>query len=161
MGDFNLMRSPENRNQPVGDVAEMWIFNDAISALGLIELPLHGRKYTWSNKQDPPMLERLDWFFTLSSWTTSYPESTAWALTMEVSDHVSCVIKINTDVPKSHIFRFANYWMDHADFMFVVEHGWNVPTRHIDMAKVITAKFKNLHRVLKAWQSKMSSLKQL
>ena len=36
VGDFNLMRSPNNRNRPGGDVQEMLLFNDAISALGQI-----------------------------------------------------------------------------------------------------------------------------
>lgn len=64
------------------------MFNDTISALRLVELPLHGRKFTWSNKQDPPSLERLDWFFSSNSWTLAYPQTAAWALNMEVSDHV-------------------------------------------------------------------------
>jgi hypothetical protein len=39
---------------------EMLMFNDAISKLGLVELPLKGRKYTWSNMQRDPLLEKLD-----------------------------------------------------------------------------------------------------
>jgi hypothetical protein len=38
-------------------------FNEAISKLGIIELPLSGQSYTWSNNQQQPLLERLDWFF--------------------------------------------------------------------------------------------------
>jgi hypothetical protein len=38
--DFNLMRSPGNRNKHGGDISEMFIFNEAISALRLVELPL-------------------------------------------------------------------------------------------------------------------------
>jgi hypothetical protein len=67
VGDFNLMRKLENMNKPGGEVNEMLLFNDAIRSLGLIELPLYGRKYTWTNKQPSPLLERLDWFFTSSS----------------------------------------------------------------------------------------------
>lgn len=37
VGDFNLMRSSENRNRPGGDLAEMFSFNEAISALRLTE----------------------------------------------------------------------------------------------------------------------------
>jgi len=40
--------------------AEMFMFNDAISALGLIEIVLQGRKYTWSNMQPNPLLQKLD-----------------------------------------------------------------------------------------------------
>jgi hypothetical protein len=64
VGDFNLYRSPEDRNRDRADHAEIYLFNEAISALGLVELPLKGKCYTWSNKQHPPLLERLDWFFT-------------------------------------------------------------------------------------------------
>lgn len=55
----------------------MFLFNEVISALRLTQLPLHGRKFTWTNKQNPPLLERLDWFFTSNSWTLSYPDSAA------------------------------------------------------------------------------------
>lgn len=70
VGDFNLIRKPENRNRPGGDVTEMLMFNDVISSLELVELPLYGRNYTWTNKHPTPLMERLDWFFTSSSWTT-------------------------------------------------------------------------------------------
>lgn len=54
------MRSPNDRNRPGGDTTEMLLFNEAISALGVLELPLFGRHYTWTNKQHPPLLEHLD-----------------------------------------------------------------------------------------------------
>ena len=47
LGDFNFIRSPENRNRPGGDVNDMFLFNDIIGHLGLVELPLKGRSYTW------------------------------------------------------------------------------------------------------------------
>ena len=34
VGDFNLYRSPNDRNKPGGDHVEMYLFNEAISALG-------------------------------------------------------------------------------------------------------------------------------
>jgi hypothetical protein len=37
------------RNKPGGDINDRFFFNEAISQLGLIELPFKGRKYTWSN----------------------------------------------------------------------------------------------------------------
>lgn len=64
VGDFNLCRSPDDRNGPGGNQQEMYLFNNAISSLGLVELPLKGRRFTWSNKHLSPLLERLDWFFT-------------------------------------------------------------------------------------------------
>jgi len=50
VGDFNLIRRPEDRNREGGDIQEMFLFNEAISSLGLIEIPLRGRRFTWTNK---------------------------------------------------------------------------------------------------------------
>jgi len=125
-----------------------------ISALGLVELPLKGRRFTWSNKQPSPLLERLDWFFTYAIWIVSYPNTFASSLVNETSDHVPCIISISTVIPKKSIFRFENYWMEHQDFLPLVQL-----THENDAAKIITAKFKNLRRVLKEWQRNLSSLK--
>jgi hypothetical protein len=43
VGDFNLFRRPENRNRPGGDPSMMMAFNEAISKLGVMELPLAGQ----------------------------------------------------------------------------------------------------------------------
>jgi hypothetical protein len=149
VGDFNLYRSPSNRNKLGADHAEMFLFNEAISTLGLVELPLKGRRFTWSNKQISPLLERLDWFFTSANWTLSYPSTFAYSLVMETSDHVPCVISISTSIPKRSRFQFENYWMEHRDFLEVVQNGWVAPPHITDAAKIVTAKFKNLRKVLK------------
>jgi hypothetical protein len=49
--------------------------------------------------------------------------------------------------------------MEHEKFLNVVSHGRSVPTLQHDAAKVLTAKFKNLRRVLRTWQTQLSSLK--
>lgn len=82
------------------------MFNEVISALSLVDLPLQGRRYTWSNKQQPPLLEKLDWFFTSSSWTLSFSNTFVWPMTMDTFDHVPCIIKIDTHIPSAKILRF-------------------------------------------------------
>ena len=49
MGDFNFYRSLENRNRAGGNINDIFIFNKVISNVGLQEIPLKGRKHTWSN----------------------------------------------------------------------------------------------------------------
>jgi hypothetical protein len=39
-------------------------FNSIISNLGLQEIPLKGRRFTWSNMQQEPLLEQIDLCFT-------------------------------------------------------------------------------------------------
>jgi exonuclease III len=158
LGDFNLIRSPANRNKPGGNISEMFAFNEAISKLGLVEIPLKGCKFTWTNKQFDPLLERLDWFFTSCAWANSFPNTWASALSRDTSDHTPCLISAVTSVPKPHIFRFENFWLEHQQFFEVLQHGWNLPTLPMDKAKALSSKFKNLRRVLKAWKNQLPNL---
>jgi hypothetical protein len=49
VADFNLMRSPNNHNRPGGNLNDMLLFNNVIHHLDLVEIPLKGRAFTWSN----------------------------------------------------------------------------------------------------------------
>jgi hypothetical protein len=57
VGDFNFIRAQVNRNKPGEDINDMFLFNEIIGHLGLLELPIKGRAYTWSNMQRDPLLE--------------------------------------------------------------------------------------------------------
>jgi hypothetical protein len=46
VGDFNLMRKPDDQNKPGGNLSEIMEFNAAISNQRLEELRLSGAKYT-------------------------------------------------------------------------------------------------------------------
>jgi exonuclease III len=124
VGDFNLIRSPQDRNRPGGNVNEMLLFNEAISQVGLLHIPLKGRKYTWSNMQSSPLLQRLDWFFCSLAWGENFPNTVAHSLAMTTSNHVPCVITIETTMPKSNIFIFENNWLEMEGFLPLVELTW-------------------------------------
>jgi hypothetical protein len=76
----------------------MLIFNDFIKAQNLTEFPLKGRKYTWINMQENPLLEQLDWFFTSLRWTASYPSTVVTPQGKPTSDHTPRVITIQTSI---------------------------------------------------------------
>src|SRR4051812_47188298 len=81
-------------------------FNETISNLALVEIPLKDRAFTWSNLRDSPLLEKLDWVFTSEHWTTTFPNKTVRTLEKTTSDNSPCCISIGTAIPKSRIFRF-------------------------------------------------------
>ena len=60
VGDFNFIRALDNCNKPGRNISDMITFNDFIISQFLIELPVKGRLYTWSNMQLDPLLEQLD-----------------------------------------------------------------------------------------------------
>jgi endonuclease/exonuclease/phosphatase family metal-dependent hydrolase len=87
VGDFNLIRELDNRSRPRGDNNNMIYFNTVIQAHDLEEIPFEGRSYTWSNMQDVPLLERLDWVFTSAEWTSEFPNTLSYPLSRMGSDH--------------------------------------------------------------------------
>lgn len=159
VGDFNLMRKPEDRNKEGGDTNEMFMFNDAISALGWNEIVLQGRKYTWSNMQPSNLLQKIDWVFSSNAWTLKFPDTTMKGLEMTPSDHCPCLVNIATQIPRPKAFRSENYWLKLPDFSQILAQTWGGPIQQQDIAKTITAKFKNLRKVLKQKQASMSGLK--
>jgi hypothetical protein len=144
LGDFNFIRSHENRNKPGGDVNDMFLFNEIIGHLGLLELPLKGRRYTWSNMQREPLLEQLDWFFTSQNWISVYPNTMVLPLAKKGSDHVPCVVHIDTNIPKAKIFRFENYWVDLPGFKECVTQSWERGSTKAYSSAVIADKLKSL-----------------
>lgn len=161
LGDFNFYRSLQNRNKPGGNIADTFVFNDAIGHLGLIELQLKGRAYTWSNMQNDPLLEQLDWFFTSVNWTTEYPNSEVLPMAKITSDHIPCKVSIGTNIPRSSLFRFENFWVEHEGFMDTVLSQWNQAVPATSMARSIYTKFKKLRNALKVWSRGLSNLSQL
>src|SRR4051812_15771519 len=146
----------DNKNIPGGDVNDMFIFNEIIGHLGLLELPLKGTRFTLSNMQDDPLLEQLDWFFTSSNWISVYPASQVLPLAKTASDHVPYVVIINTSIPKANIFRFENHWVQMDGFLDCVRESCVVPSHKAHLVAIIVDKFKRLRRALKDWQNLFS-----
>ena len=115
----------------------MITFNDFIRSQGLIELPIKGRSFTWSNMQLDPLLEQFDWFFTSTNWTTSYPKTLDKPLGKPVSDHIPCVVTIETNIPKSKLFHFESFWVQHPGFMQIVESSLAKPVHSSNTATIL------------------------
>lgn len=109
--------------------------------------------------QEAPLLEKLDWFFTSEAWTLTYPDTTALSLARITSDHIPCVIKIGTCIPRSKVFRFENFWLQQSQFKEVVKNIWDQQVAETNIAKIISAKFKRLRKGLKNWSKYLSDLK--
>jgi len=157
LDDFNFYRSLDNRNRPGGNIADTFIFNDAIGHLGLVELQLKGRAYTWSNMHGDPLLEQLDWFFTSVNWTISYPSTEVVPLAKITSDHIPCKVSIGTNIPRSDVFRFENFWVEHEGFLDTVSNCWQSTAQLNSAARTLSACFKSLRVALKKWSRNLSN----
>ena len=149
-GDFNLIRNPENRNKPGGDTGEMNMF-----------IPFSGRNLSWSNMQADPLLVKLDWVFTNSSWTLSHPATFVQPLSRPISDHIPYVLHIGTHIPKGRMFRFENFWVEHPGFMDIVKLHWDNSPVYANAAENRSSKLKQVRSGQRKWSKSLSNLNKL
>jgi hypothetical protein len=75
-GDFNVVRFPSERSSVAGFSAAMEKFSDFIFMQNLVDLPLEGGQFTWSNNQEDQTLSRIDRFLISPEWEERYSEVT-------------------------------------------------------------------------------------
>ncbi|CAN6228896.1 unnamed protein product [Urochloa humidicola] len=154
LGDFNLTRDPEDKNSDNFNVSEAHLFNSTINELGLIEIPLVDRSFTWSNKRDHPTLVRLDRCFVNHVWETAFPNTTLTSRTRFSSDHVPLMVTASSHVPRSSCFRFENAWMQHEAFRELMINTLHAPCRG-SAATSFTQRLKHCRRECRAWARRL------
>ena len=117
-GDFNIIRSPQEKNNDRYDDRWPFLFNAIIDSLDLRELDLSNRKYTWAKSRDTPIFERLDRILVSTEWESKFPLATVQALTREISDHTPLLLDTGngTHGNKQPGFKFELSWLLRDDF---------------------------------------------
>jgi hypothetical protein len=155
VGDFNSVLSTSERRDlfgvslrgPNNEIRE---FNDFVGDMGLLDLPLLGRRFTWFQPNGGAM-SRLDRFLISEGWWDLWGEPSQWALARDVSDHCPIVLRYSSQLWGPKPFRFNNFWIDHRDFKDVVIQSWNKTSSHNWMAYSLKEKLKLLKGDLKIW----------
>lgn len=150
LGDFNLLRDPSEKSNENFDATEADWFNSFINALGLQDIPLLDRLYTWSNNQASPTLCRLDRALVNLEWSQFFLDSVLSSSTRSTSDHVPIVLQASTSVPRSTTFRFNNHHLHHPDFPSLVIDSWSSVLEPADnSAALICKQIKRVRAVVK------------
>ena len=68
--NFNVTRFPSERSRNAHQSPAMLEFSDFISDKGLMDFPLEGGTFTWSNNG---YWSKLDWFIVSPQWEVKYP----------------------------------------------------------------------------------------
>lgn len=90
-GDFNIIRNNSQKNKPVNTDHLTFLFNAIIEHVGLNELPLNGRQFTWANNTADPTYEKLDRIL-ICPWEDKFPLVWVQALEREISDHTPLIM---------------------------------------------------------------------
>jgi len=149
-GDFNLTRTCDENNNGSFNQPLAQAFNDTIDDLGLIDIPLLDRLFTWSNHRASPTLARLDRVFFNNSMSMGFPNSSLTSLPKPTSDHTPILLTVSTSIPKPNLFRFENGWLKDRDFLPSVLPAWH---RHPQggAAGVLAGALKAVRNASKAW----------
>lgn len=107
LGDFNLFRDITDTTGEVRNLRTMLDFNNFIDDIGLFEVQLQGRAFTWSNKRPSPTFSKLDRVLLSSHWNDCDASFDLRDLPATASDHVPLMLRITPHInpPKRH-FKF-------------------------------------------------------
>jgi uncharacterized protein with NRDE domain len=73
VGDFNLILDEADKNNGRINRRTMRRFRRTVAELELMDIHLHGRRYTWSNERQRPNMVRLDWALASLQWEERFP----------------------------------------------------------------------------------------
>jgi hypothetical protein len=122
VGDFNIARFVEDRNNNNFDARAADDLNALIDDLELQELPLLDRRFTWSNGRTDPTLVRLDHALINLPWGERLFNTSLVLLLRNTSDHVA-----SSRAPVSQTFRYERSWAFSADYRATIVGMWAHP----------------------------------
>ncbi|KAL4201248.1 hypothetical protein AMTRI_Chr02g257750 [Amborella trichopoda] len=110
-GNFNVTRWSYERNTSSSIFQEKRDFSDFISRNDLLDIPLKGCQFTWSNHSSSPTLSKLDMFLTSIDWDEKFLKTTSQALPKPASDHCPILLDTNAIHKGPSPFRFELHWL--------------------------------------------------
>ena len=116
-GDFNVVRFPSEQLGSVFFTQAMNQFSDFISEHGLIDLPLEGRNFTWSNSREVVSRSRLDRFLVTANWEAKFPFVCQKRLSSLVSNHFPILLEGGNFHRGKRPFQFENMWLTDEGFV--------------------------------------------
>ena len=121
-GDFNKTLSPSDRKGGFRISSSTTRFKNCIDCCELVELPLNGKKFTWSKGN---AVSRIDRMFVSGDWFQSLPSSTLYQLPKNFLDHRPLHMQVDSTNWGPKPFRFMNCWWLISDFKKMIQNYWN------------------------------------
>ncbi|PWA87455.1 RNA-directed DNA polymerase, eukaryota [Artemisia annua] len=153
-GDFNVVRSPEERRNSVFKAGCARVFNEFIHNMGLKEFSLKGRQFTCI-RDNGRKLSKLDRMLVCPDLFDKWPEACLRVISGPHSDHSPLILVMKTVDFGPRPFRTFNSWFSKPGFEEAVREavvsfsGCGCPD------KVLTQKFAYIRDRLKRWRDDM------
>jgi hypothetical protein len=125
-----------------------------IDDLALKEIPLHGRKFTWSNQQESPTLVKLDRVLCTMDWEELYLNCMLQSLATNDSDHCPLYLGLKDNHSGVRHFHFEAFWPQLQGYQEVVALAWNSVLATSCPFFTLDAKIKAITKGLQSWSDK-------
>ncbi|KAI5439123.1 hypothetical protein KIW84_024770 [Lathyrus oleraceus] len=151
-GDFNTVRVKAERKgiSNTFNLKEAEDFEDFISVMDLVDVPLINKRFTWYNL-DGSACSRLDRFLISEKLFDLWGVGGIVVGDRSISDH--CPIWLNCNFvdwgPKP--FKFFKGWCEHDDFIPLVSGIWNNTIRRGKESYILKEKLLAVKSKLKSW----------
>ncbi|GJZ24930.1 RNA-directed DNA polymerase, eukaryota [Tanacetum coccineum] len=158
MGDFNDMRSIDERLGSEFNQSSARVFNRFISTSGLVDVKLEGYSFTWSHPSANKM-SKLDRFLVSEGIILLFPSILAICLDKHLSDHRPILLReVITEFGPTP-FRLYHSWFKRDGFDAMVEHAWT-SFSHLDSNMLIRFKKKlqDLKIIIRRWIKDKNSI---
>lgn len=152
LGNFNLLTKAANKNNRNINRRLIGSFRGALDHLQLKEIRLSGRKFTWSNAQDTPVLTKIDHFFHTDDWDLLFPNAHLQAISSACSDHAPLFLQGDNEVRHKPSFKFEEFWLRLPGFKDTVAAAWDRPVHATNPIRRIHIKLSRTAKALKKWQ---------
>ena len=155
-GDFNILRHPGEKNKKMTSHKSTDLFNSIINTLALREIHISAGKYTWTNNQAHPTLEKLDRVLMSEEWEDLFPLVSIRKLVREISDNNPLLLttgEARREAPKPHEFRFDLSWIKDERFLPLVSKIWARGVLSKDPIDALNIKLKSFKTFFKGWGS--------
>ncbi|GKB13938.1 putative RNA-directed DNA polymerase, eukaryota, reverse transcriptase zinc-binding domain protein [Tanacetum coccineum] len=151
MGDFNEVREAGERYGSIFKEKQADIFNEFINNSSLIEIPLDGFKFTWTDKWGSKM-SKLDRFLVSESFFESFPHTSGVVLVKGIPDHRPILLRENVVDYGPTPFRFFHSWLEMEGFHNLVTSTWkNDGILEVNGLISFKKKLQNLKCVIREW----------
>ncbi|XP_077226476.1 uncharacterized protein LOC143859710 [Tasmannia lanceolata] len=152
-GDFNAVRSREERYGYPPNIAQMEEFNSCLTTCALTDLRSVGLNLTWNNKgkQGNLKMAKLDRSLVNEEWLHSYPNSFTEFFPPGISDHSPFIVScFNHQSLGPRPFKFMDMWLADKSLYPIVERAWNHKVKGNPMFSFIQ-KLKVVKNQIKEW----------
>ena len=151
LGDFNEVRTEQERFGTSFNTQGANAFNNFISMAGLVDLPLGGYAYTWAHKS-ATMMSKLDRFLISEGLLASLSHLSALCLDRHLSDHLP-ILLCESDLDYGPTpFQNFHSWFKMEGFDIIVEDSWkNMSFVEPNGMVLLKKKLQSLKNAIKLW----------